>query len=56
MIETNYFILTQDQFITYNEYAKEMGVSIDYILDEFVDVTGPDVEWNGKEWVEVCDG
>lgn len=56
MIETNYYVLSQEQFALYNQYAKQFGVSIDYILDEFVDVTGPDVVWNGTEWVEVCDG
>ena len=44
MIETNFYILDQEQYQQFNTEAKEIGVSLDYYLDEFCDVIGPMVD------------
>ena len=46
MIETDFFILTHDQYEQFNSEASELGVSIDYFLSEFCDVQGEDVYLN----------
>ena len=46
MIETNFYILDQEQFNQYNTEAQKVGVSLDYYLDEFCDVIGPMIEVN----------
>ena len=46
MIETEFFILNEEQFQEYSQLADEVGVSLDYYLTEFCDVEGPDVEVN----------
>ena len=43
MIETEFFILTQEQYQEHTKEANELGISIDYYLSEFCDVFGPDV-------------
>jgi hypothetical protein len=43
MIETDYFILNGEQYQEFYTAAQEVGVSIDYFLLEFCDVTGPDI-------------
>jgi hypothetical protein len=43
MIETNFYILTGEQYQEFYTEAQNIGVSIDYFLDEFCDVIGPDV-------------
>ena len=43
MIETEFFILDAEQYQEYAQLADEAGVTIDYYLSEFCDVTGPDV-------------
>ena len=43
MIETEFFLLNEEQFTEYSTLADEAGVSIDYYLSEFCDVIGPDV-------------
>lgn len=53
MIETNYYILDAEDYQEHYMEAKELGVSIDYYLDEFTIVEGPKLEWNGIEWVEI---
>ena len=40
MIETNYYILTPEQYQEFSQDAAIEGVSIDYFLDEFCDVDG----------------
>lgn len=40
-IETEFYILNQEQFDQFNTDAKSLGISLDYYLDEFCDVTGP---------------
>jgi hypothetical protein len=40
MIETDFFILTQEQYDEFVFDAKQFGVSVDYILLEFCDVEG----------------
>ena len=39
MIETDYFILEQDLHDQFNAEAKEHGVSLDYYLLEFCEIT-----------------
>jgi hypothetical protein len=43
MIETDFYILTHDQYEQFNQYAAVEGVSLDYYLMEFCDVQGEDV-------------
>lgn len=45
MIETDFFILTPEQYQENLHYASIEGVSIDYFLMEFTDIQG--------EWVVV---
>jgi hypothetical protein len=42
MIETDFYILSQEQYDQFNSEASELGLSIDYYLDEFCDIQG---EW-----------
>lgn len=44
MIETNYYILTEEQYHQFQSDADELGLSIDYFLDEFCIVTGEYVQ------------
>ena len=46
MIETQFYILDDQQFDTYSQLANEMDVTIDYYLSEFCDVIGPDIITN----------
>ena len=55
MIETDYFILDGKQYQQFYTEAQELGVTVDYYLMEFMFVTGPMVEHNGEEWVEIDD-
>jgi hypothetical protein len=41
VIETDFFILTHDQYHQFNSEASELGLSIDYYLSEFMDIDGP---------------
>ena len=41
VIETQFFILTPEQYEEHVKDADELGISIDYYLDEFCDVYGP---------------
>jgi hypothetical protein len=43
MIETQFFILDTTQYQEYSQLAAIEGVTLDYYLSEFCDVTGPDV-------------
>lgn len=43
MIETNFFILDQQQYQEHYTEAKELGVNLDYYLLEWCDVEGEDV-------------
>jgi hypothetical protein len=43
MIETQFFILSEQDFNQYSTEAEEIGVSIDYYLSEFCQVSGEDV-------------
>ena len=49
MIETNYYILTNDQYEECYSEASRFDVSIDYFLMEFCDIKGEEVlcEWKG---------
>ena len=46
MIETDYYILNQEQFDQFNIEAESLGITLDYYLDEFCDVTGPAISCN----------
>ena len=41
VIETEFFILTPEQYQQHAQDAYELGISIDYYLSEFCDVYGP---------------
>jgi hypothetical protein len=43
MIETDFFILTPEQFDEYSQYAAIEGVTLDYYLSEFCSVQGPTI-------------
>lgn len=43
MIETQFFILTLEQYEEHLQEADELGISIDYYLSEFCEVQGPKV-------------
>ena len=55
MIETNFYILTGEQYQEFYTEAQKVGVSLDYYLMEFTIVEGPDVEFDGEKWVEIVD-
>ena len=44
MIETQFFVLNQQQFQEYSQLADKIGVSVDYYLSEFCEVIGPYME------------
>jgi hypothetical protein len=44
MIETNFYILNQEQYQQFYAEAQELGLNIDYYLDEFCQVEGPMVD------------
>ena len=43
MIETDFFILTGEQYQEFYIEAQQVGMNIDRYLMEFCDVEGPDV-------------
>jgi hypothetical protein len=43
MIETDFFILTPEQFDEYSQHAAIEGVTLDYYLSEFCDIQGPKI-------------
>ena len=53
MVETDYFILTQEQFEENLPDAQELGVSLDYYLMEFTHTEGSMVEYVDGEWIEI---
>ena len=46
MIETDFYILSKEQYEECNTEASKLGLSIDYFLLEFCDVQGPYVTTN----------
>jgi hypothetical protein len=46
VIETQFFILTPEQYEEHLQDANELGISIDYYLSEFCEVQGPKVTAN----------
>ncbi len=46
MIETEFYILTEEQFNEFYPEAEKLGLGIDYYLDEFCDTEGPYVTMN----------
>ena len=43
MIETQFFILTPEQYQEHIEDANELNVTLDYYLSEFCEVQGPTI-------------
>jgi hypothetical protein len=41
MIETDFFILSAEQYQEFYTEAQELGITLDYLLLEFCDVEGP---------------
>jgi hypothetical protein len=46
VIETDFFILTGEQYQEFYTEAQQVGMNIDRYLMEFCDVEGPDVYTN----------
>jgi hypothetical protein len=46
MIETDFFILTKEQYDSVNDSAEQLNLSVDYYLMEFCEVEGPYVRSN----------
>ena len=46
MIETDFFILTKEQYDSVIPYAQKLGLSVDYYLMEFCNVIGEEVSTN----------
>ena len=44
MIETDFYILSGEQYQQFYTEASELGLTIDYYLMEFCDIEGPMVE------------
>jgi hypothetical protein len=55
MIETDFFILNGEQYQEYYTEATKVGVTLDYYLMEFTDTEGPDVVYDGENWVEISE-
>ena len=43
MIETQFFILTEEQYEEFSQSAAIEGVTLDYYLSEFCSVQGPTI-------------
>jgi len=41
MIETDFYILSQEQYQENLQFANELGINIDHFLLEFCDIEGP---------------
>jgi len=41
MIETDFYVLSQEQYEENLQFANELGVTVDYFLLEFTDIEGP---------------
>jgi hypothetical protein len=52
MIETDFFLLTQEQYAECVTETEILNVSLDYYLMEFATVEGPYVYYDGENWVE----
>jgi hypothetical protein len=46
MIETDFFILTKEQYDFVSDSAEQLNLSVDYYLMEFCEVEGPYVRSN----------
>ena len=46
MIETDFYILNQEQYDQFYTEASKLGISLDYYLDEFCDIQGPLISCN----------
>lgn len=52
MIETEYYILDEEQYQEFYTEAQQVGVTLDYYLDEFTIIEGPMCECVEGEWIE----
>ena len=41
MIETEFYILSQEQYEENLQFANELGITLDYFLLEFCEIEGP---------------
>ena len=41
MIETDFYVLSQEQYEENLQFANELGVTVDYFLLAFTDIEGP---------------
>ena len=41
MIETDFYILSQEQYEENLQFANELGITLDYFLLEFCEIEGP---------------
>ena len=55
MIETNFFILNNQEYDWFYLKSEELGVSVDYYLLEFCMIEEPRFRYDGNNWVEVTD-
>jgi len=46
MIETDFYILSQEQYEENLQFANKLGITVDYFLLEFCEVEGPKVTVN----------
>jgi hypothetical protein len=46
MIETDFFILTKEQYDSVSDSSEQLNLSVDYYLMEFCEVEGPYVRSN----------
>jgi len=43
MIETQFYVLTEEQYNQFSIEAQQLNVTVDYFLSEFCDVIGEDI-------------
>jgi hypothetical protein len=55
MIETNFFILNDQEYDWFYLKSEELGVSVDYYLLEFCMIEEPRFHYDGNNWVEMTD-
>lgn len=53
MIETKFYVLSEEHYREYKTEAQTLGVDLDYYLLEFCQISGPDVHKEGDNWIEV---
>ena len=46
MIETDFYILSQEQYQEFHTEAQQLGITVDHFLLEFCDIQGPLISCN----------